>query len=229
MLYASTKSTTDKLIRSFGRIKSRKLSLQKETLLNNLLPTYFLEKYQKNNFSQNILEIGYGFGDFLFQQASNNQHAMFYGCEPHLNGIINLLAKLQKQPLYNLKINNYDVRLFLQTFPDNFFQQIFILFPDPWPKIKHHKRRLINSHFLDFILAKKIAPNGKLIIVTDHCDYATWILSRPTNHFIWQATTNKDWQHFPPYWHETKYQLKAKNEGRECIYLEFQPTSFDLI
>ena len=221
MLFESTKSTTNKLIRSFGRIKSRKLSSQKEFLLQNLLPTYLLESYQRNNFLQNVLEIGYGFGDFLFQQASNNQQTMFYGCEPHLNGIVNLLAKLQQQPLNNLKINNSDVRLFLQRFPDDFFQQIFILFPDPWPKVKHYKRRLINSHFLDEILAKKIAKQGKLIIATDHPDYATWILAQPSKNFLWQAKSSDDWQNFPPYWHQTKYQLKAQNEGRECIYLEF--------
>ena len=221
MLFESTKSTQNKLIRSFGRIKSRKLSSQKEGLLQNLLPNYFIEKYQPNNFSQNILEIGYGFGDFLFQQASNNQDTMFYGCEPHLNGIVNLLGKLQQKPLVNLKINNSDVRLFLESFPDGFFQQIFILFPDPWPKVKHYKRRLINTHFLDEVLAKKIAKQGKLIIATDHPDYATWILSQPTKHFTWQAKNSSNWLNFPPYWHQTKYQLKAQNESRECIYLEF--------
>ena len=221
MLFESTKSTQNKLIRSFGRIKSRKLSSQKEGLLQNLLPNYFIEKYQPNNFSQNILEIGYGFGDFLFQQASNNQATMFYGCEPHLNGIVNLLGKLQQKPLVNLKINNSDVRLFLESFPDGFFQQIFILFPDPWPKVKHYKRRLINTHFLDEVLAKKIAKQGKLIIATDHPDYATWILSQPTQYFTWQAKNSSNWLNFPPYWHPTKYQLKAQNESRECIYLEF--------
>jgi tRNA (guanine-N7-)-methyltransferase len=210
----------NKLIRSFGRIKSRKLSNQKEFLLHNLLPSYFLEKYQHNNFLQNVLEIGYGFGDFLFQQASTNQNKMFYGCEPHLNGIVNLLGKLHKQPLANLKINNFDVRLFLESFPDGFFQQIFILFPDPWPKVKHYKRRLINTHFLDQILAKKIAKSGNLIIATDHPDYATWILSQPTKHFTWQAKNSSSWLNFPSYWHPTKYQLKA--EKQECIYLEFE-------
>ena len=221
MLLESTKLIQNKLIRSFGRIKSRKLSSQKELLLQNLLPNYFLEKYQPNDFSQNVLEIGYGFGDFLFQQASNNQNTMFYGCEPHLNGIVNLLGKLQKQKLDNLKINNFDVRLFLESFPDGFFQQIFILFPDPWPKVKHYKRRLINSHFLDQILAKKMAKSGKIIIATDHPDYATWILSQPTKHFIWQANNSSSWLKFPPYWYPTKYQLKAQSEGRESIYLEF--------
>jgi tRNA (guanine-N7-)-methyltransferase len=212
----------NKLIRSFGRIKSRKLSNQKEFLLQNLLPNYFLEKYQPTNFLRNVLEIGYGFGDFLFQQASNNQNTMFYGCEPHLNGIVNLLDKLQKQPLANLKINNFDVRIFLESFPDNFFQQIFILFPDPWPKVKHYKRRLINTYFLDQILAKKITKSGHLIIATDHPDYATWILSQPTKHFTWQATDSSSWLNFPSYWHLTKYQIKAQNEGRECIYLKFE-------
>jgi tRNA (guanine-N7-)-methyltransferase len=70
-------------------------------------------------------------------------------------------------------------------------------------------------------LAKKIAKQGKLIIATDHPDYATWILAQPSKNFLWQAKSSDDWQNFPPYWHQTKYQLKAQNEGRECIYLEF--------
>jgi len=214
-------------IRSFGRIKSRKLSTNKENLLQNLLPQYLLNQFNGDiNLEvkkQSILEIGYGFGNFLFQQAKNNPEIDFYGCEPHINGIVNLLGLLQQQPLTNLKINNGDVRLFLQNFPDDFFAKIFILFPDPWPKSKHYKRRLINTAFLDDFLAKKMQINSDLIIATDHSSYATWILANAlkSKNFYWQANSSKDWLNFPSYWHETKYQKKATAEGRESIYLHF--------
>lgn len=210
--------TESRLIRSFGRIKSRKLSDHKNFLLNDFLP-----KFHINNFAldkqKNILEIGFGFGDFLFEKAKKNPDKFFFGVEPHLNGVVNLLAKLEKEPLQNLQISTDDVRLVLQKFPDKFFSEIFILFPDPWPKLKHFKRRLITQKFLEEVLSPKMQKGAKLTIATDHDSYKTWILAEilRSENFFWDAESKKDWQNFPDDWIETKYQKKAINEGREPV------------
>ena len=212
-----------KLIRSFGRVKSRKLSAHKNFLLENTYESYKISNIDKSS-TKNFLEIGFGFGDFIFDGAKCNPDVNFYGCEPHLNGIVNLLGMLEKEPLKNLKIINQDIRIFIDNFPDNFFEKIFILFPDPWPKYKHFKRRLIDKNFLDKIISPKLKNNGKIIIATDHDSYKTWILSHilQSAKFKWLATSKKSWQNFPHDWVMTKYQKKAMLEGREPILIEIE-------
>ncbi len=218
MLQESLNSQNNRLIRSFGRIKSRKLSDHKNHLLEDLLPSYE-ENLAAKNYQNKTLEIGFGFGDFLFEKAKTNPDKFFYGSEPHINGVVNLLAKLEKEPLKNLQISRQDVRLLLENFSPNFFSQIFILFPDPWPKAKHFKRRLINADFLDNILSPKMKSGAILTIATDHDSYKTWILSEiaKSKKFIWKAQSKKDWQIFPNDWIETKYQKKAQREGRVSV------------
>ena len=213
-----SKNFQNKLIRSFGRIKSRKLSDHKNHLLENLLPSYSIKDPRNCKNSAN-LEIGFGFGDFLFQYAKNNPQITSFGFEPHLNGVVNLLAKLEEEPLSNLQISADDVRLELANFSDDFFDRVHILFPDPWPKAKHFKRRLINKNFLDDILAPKMKKKANLIIATDHDSYKTWILSEiaQSEKFIWNAKSKDDWKNFPSDWTITKYQKKAKLEGRESV------------
>jgi tRNA (guanine-N7-)-methyltransferase len=222
----SQNSENQRLIRSFGRIKSRKLSDHKNHLLEDFFPNYQIKSEEISNklAQKNILEIGFGFGDFLFEKAKNNTNSQFYGFEPHLNGVVNLLGKLEKEPQNNIKISTQDVRLALENFSEEFFDEIYILFPDPWPKIKHFKRRLINEDFLDNLLAKKMKSNGHLIIATDHDSYKIWILKSLLNStkFNWLADSKKDWQEFPQNWTFTKYQKKAAKEGRVSIILKAQ-------
>lgn len=215
---------TQKLIRSFGRIKSRKISDHKEDLLQNLLPKYqiFPDFWQKNqNFAKKSFEIGFGFGDFLFHKAKNNPNQLFLGSEPHINGVAALLLKLNETPLQNLKISTEDARTLLESCPDQYFDEFYILFPDPWPKAKHFKRRLIDTDFLDNFLANKLKPGAKLVIATDHDSYKTWILAAilKSQKFHWPATQKSHWQQFPDDWITTKYQKKAQREGRTSIIL----------
>lgn len=214
-------------VRSFGRVKSRKLGVRQNDLLQNLLPSYeFLNSHLDQKFLQNqnlTLEVGFGFGDFTFELARNNPNANILAGETHLNGIINLLGKLEQNPLSNIKIFKSDIRLLLSELPDKIFSQIYILFPDPWPKAKHYKRRLINTQFLN-LLSKKIKNSGKLIIATDHDSYKVWIMNAMVlqSDFIWTAKEPSDWQNFPNDWVVTKYQKKAAIEGRKSVYLEFE-------
>jgi tRNA (guanine-N7-)-methyltransferase len=211
-------------IRSFGRIKSRKLSDHKKSLLKSCLPLYEIENVSEIKAQKIVLEIGFGFGDFLFEKAKNNPDKIFIGSEPHLNGIVNLLAKLEENPLPNLKITRQDARLFLNAAPKNFFDEVFILFPDPWPKSRHVKRRLINVRFLDEILSPKIKSAGDLTIATDHDGYKTWILSQIliSKKISWLANSRKDWQIFPADWVTTKYQKKAAEEGRTSVIFKLK-------
>ena len=158
----------------------------------------------------------------MFEKTKKNPDTFFLGSEPHINGVVNLLAKLEKEPLQNLKISREDVRILLKKLPDKIFDEVFILFPDPWPKLKHFKRRLIDTKFLDETLSPKIKNGGTLTIVTDHDSYKTWILSAilRSKKFTWLANSKKDWQTFPSDWVETKYQKKAIAEGRSPIILQ---------
>lgn len=221
-----SENSTNKLIRSFGRIKSRKLSDPKKDLLMNFLPKVSLEHYSKSltKFSQqqNILEIGFGFGDFIGNLAQKNPHKNYFGFEPHLNGVVNLLDLIKKNNIANIILSTQDIRHQINEFPDNFFETIYILFPDPWPKSKHHKRRLITQKFLDETLSPKLKNYAKIIIATDHDDYKTWILAHilKSQEFLWTAQFKEDWQNLPKDWFTTKYQKKALLEKRIPIFLE---------
>jgi tRNA (guanine-N7-)-methyltransferase len=242
-------SQNNRLIRSFGRIKSRKLSDHKNFLLENLMPKYdlneqILKQVQDDDswrsskkighpelvsgsiLTKNCLEIGFGFGDFTFEKAKQNPDISFFGSEPHINGVINLLSKLEIESLQNLKISREDARLLLAKFPEKFFDQVYILFPDPWPKSKHFKRRLINTEFLDTVLSSKMKPGSKLTIATDHDSYKIWILAEIANSkkFTWDAKSKKDWQVFPQDWVTTKYQKKAAQQGRTSVIFNLTHT-----
>jgi tRNA (guanine-N7-)-methyltransferase len=220
-----------KFIRSFGRIKSRTLSNHKKDLLENLLPKYQIQisnhsqlealKLNTKIYKKAILEIGFGFGEFIFESAKNNPETLFIGCEPHLNGVINLLSKLEQNPLLNIKIFIDDSRVLLEQIPDNIFDKIYILNPDPWPKSKHHKRRLINCNFFHF-LKLKAKKQSQLIIATDDNSYKKWIMVEyfKNNLWSWQANSKEDWE-FPKGWIQTKYQKKAQTAGRENAFLQF--------
>lgn len=214
-----------RLIRSYGRIKSRKLSDHKKFLLEEFLPKYEILKtdFSRNDFVKKSFEIGFGFGDFLYGKAQSATDQLFLGSEPHLNGVVNLLQKLENQDLTNIKISRDDARELLMKFPQEFFDEIYILFPDPWPKYKHFKRRLITQEFLDF-LAQKIKKSGKIIIATDHDSYKTWILAEilKSSQVKWSAASKHDWQKFPHDWVETKYQKKAINEGRVPVIFKLE-------
>lgn len=223
-------SYQNKIIRSFGRIKSRKLSPAKQDLIKNFLPQFLfdeenlLKKFSQLKHQKNILEIGFGFGDFLNNLIQNNPHKNFFGFEPHINGVVHFLGLIKDKKTPFLKICCDDVRHKIKIFPEDFFEEIYLLFPDPWPKSKHFKRRIINQKFLDETLALKLKKDGKLIIATDHNSYKTWILAHilQSKKLIWTAQSKQDWQNFPDSWYKTKYQNKALAQGRQSVIFELK-------
>lgn len=168
------------------------------------------------------LEVGFGGGEHLAEQARRNPDTGFIGCEPFENGVAKLLTQVQASGLRNLRVVPDDARDILVRLPDASLSFVFVLFPDPWPKLRHHKRRFIQTRTLDQI-HRLLKPSGELRIATDHTDYGQWALMHlmRDNRFEWAATRAADWRVRPDDWVATRYEQKALKAGRSCIYLRF--------
>jgi len=163
-------------IRTFGRRHGKKLSARQQMLVDELLPTLLPE-------TGDILEIGFGAGEHVRDLALSNPDKTIIGAEPFMNGVASLLSAITDQKTNrvldeykNIRIWADDVRDFLRT-TDSKFEQIWILHPDPWPKARHEKRRLLNAEFLN-TLSQYLSPDGEIIIGTDHWEYFDWILEQ---------------------------------------------------
>lgn len=197
-------------IRTFGRRHGKKLSARQQWLIDNLLP----QIAPKNG---DILEIGFGGGEHLREMALQNPDTTIVGAEPFMNGVASLLSAITDEktnavlPEYkNIRIWPDDVRDFLRA-TDSHFNQIWVLHPDPWPKAKHEKRRLLNADFLS-MLANYLNTNGQIIIGTDHWEYFDWILDQiKTTHLKTDIPTMETIQ--------TRYQQKNKANTTAPKYL----------
>ncbi len=172
---------------------------------------------------QTWLEIGFGGGEHLIWQAANHPAVGHIGCEPFVDGVVKVLSAIDEQSLANVRVHPDDARAVLRWLPDASIARAFVLFPDPWPKRKHVKRRLVNDVLLAD-LARVLRPGAELRIGTDIGDYARTILmamQRQTQ-FVWMATRPDDWRQRPADWPETRYEQKANREGRRSAYLRFE-------
>ena len=163
-------------IRTFGRRHGKKLSTRQQTLIDELLPTLAPE-------TGDILEIGFGAGEHVRDLAHNNPDKIIIGAEPFMNGVASLLSAITDDKTNrvldeykNIRIWADDVRDFLRK-TESKFSQIWVLHPDPWPKARHEKRRLLSAEFLN-MLSKYLSENGEIIIGTDHWEYFDWILEQ---------------------------------------------------
>ena len=163
-------------IRTFGRRHGKKLSARQQTLIDELLPNLAPE-------TGDILEIGFGAGEHVRDLARNNPGKIIIGAEPFMNGVASLLSAITNEKT-NRVLDEYagiriwadDVRDFLRKTQSK-FSQIWILHPDPWPKARHEKRRLLSAEFLKMI-SRYLTPDGEIIIGTDHWEYFDWILEQ---------------------------------------------------
>jgi tRNA (guanine-N7-)-methyltransferase len=157
----------------------------------------------------------------LLAQATHNTDTLWIGCEIFLNGAAKCLVGIDEGKLTNIRLFTRDARELIAEIPDQSIDSIFILFPDPWPKIRHNKRRLVNEQTLA-MLSRIHKPGGRLLIATDHVDYSEWILERLLNspHYLWTAEKQADWHHPPADWTQTKYQRKTTAEGRAPVFME---------
>ncbi len=199
-------------IRTFGRRHGKKVSARQSALLDNLLPVISPKSDEKagNGF---ILEIGFGNGEHLREIATQYPDAVIIGAEPFMNGVASLLSAITneadnsvKDEYKNIRVWGDDVRKILKTdspdFVDLTFDKIFVLHPDPWPKARHEKRRLLNSDFLK-MLSSRLSKDGQIIIGTDHHEYYDWVLTQVKNTKLKIKTTEMDII-------QTRYQQKNK-------------------
>ena len=163
-----------KFLPSFVQRKGRITKSQEKNLLS--LPDYEISSYleiqkAKNNFEKVILEIGFGNGENVFKFAKNNRENLYIASEVYMSGIGQLLGDVINNDLNNVKIVTGDIRLLLEDVTKPIFDHVVIICPDPWPKLKHHKRRMLNNDFLDLI-HKTIKDDGHLFMSTDWKNYA---------------------------------------------------------
>lgn len=168
------------------------------------------------------LEIGFGGGEHLAEQAERHPEIGLVGCEVFENGVARLAAEVAKRELGNIRIFTDDARLLLDALPSAAIGQVFILFPDPWPKARHHKRRLVSRPTLDR-LAEIMTDAAELRLATDDPGYLAWMLECATAHpeFEWLARGAADWRGRPPDWPPTRYEEKAIAAGRTPAFLRF--------
>jgi len=172
-------------------------------------------------------EIGFGGGEHLAAQAASHPGIGFIGCEPFENGVASLLSQVQEAGLANVRVFDDDARLLLDALPDCSLDRVFILFPDPWPKARHWKRRIFSAPTLDR-LARVMKPGADLYFATDHMapdgGYLRWALGQGLAHpaFRWMAEGPEDWRGRPAGWVRTRYEQKALDRGERPVCLHFQ-------
>jgi tRNA (guanine-N7-)-methyltransferase len=168
------------------------------------------------------LEIGFGGGEHLAEQAERHPEIGFIGCELFENGVVKLLGEIDRRRLTNIRICANDARRLLATLAPCSVGRVFILFPDPWPKARHHKRRLIAPPTLDR-LAEIMTDRAELRLATDDPGYLSWMLECATDHpaFCWTARRPADWRERPEDWPATRYEQKARKAGRVPAFLRF--------
>jgi len=169
------------------------------------------------------LEIGFGAGEHLIHTAAANPNTGIIGCDAYINGVAMLLSGIERAGVANLAIHAGDARDLMDVLPDGSIARVFLLFPDPWPKRRHHKRRFVNPQNLDQ-LARIMAPGAVLRLATDIGDYARHALEgfHSDKRFAWLAEGPMDWRQAWPNWPGTRYEAKALRQGRTPYYLSFE-------
>lgn len=169
------------------------------------------------------LELGFGSGEHLARQAERHPHVGLIGAEVYTQGVARLLRRIDDLGLSNVRIYQGDGRDLLDALADRSIGRVFILFPDPWPKVRHHKRRLVQRATLDR-LAQVMRDGVELRLATDDMDYARWMLEQLVGHpqFEWLARGPSDWRERPRDWPPTRYEEKALGQGRRVVYLRFR-------
>ena len=196
------------------------IDIKPDTVQTDSEPGCFFE----HPFAEYWLEIGFGNGEHLVALKRQNPSVGFIGAEPFLNGIAAIAAHLKDDPLDNVRIFGDDALLLVEALRAESLERIYVLNPDPWPKKRHHKRRIISSANLDQ-MSRVLKPGGLLIMSTDVDDLAEWMLTKAFNHktLEWQANSPSDWQNPPQGWAApTRYALWGQESGRRMTYLVFK-------
>lgn len=168
------------------------------------------------------LEVGFGGGEHLVHQAALNADVGIIGAEPYINGVAMLLGKIRRAGVRNLAIHPGDARDLMDVLPPASIDRAFLLYPDPWPKTRHHRRRFVTPEHLD-PLARTLKPGALFRVATDIEDYVRQTLQEvPKAGFEWLAERPQDWRTPWSDWISTRYEQKALREGRVPHYLTFR-------
>ena len=228
---ASDNPHLDRPLRSFGRIKARPIKPRQAALMDTLLPAIAVPDPKAGAVDPRALmphakevwlEIGFGGGEHMAAQAARRPDALVIGCEPFLNGVASALRHVEEGDLKNVRIHADDARDLVDALPDASVDRVLILFPDPWHKARHNKRRLIQDETAQ-ALARILKPGGRLRFVTDWKDYADWALERlgRTPGLRWLADEADDWRVAPSDHVVTRYEEKKLGDTPP-IFLEFE-------
>ncbi|MFD1787618.1 tRNA (guanine(46)-N(7))-methyltransferase TrmB [Sphingomonas floccifaciens] len=168
-------------------------------------------------------EIGFGAGEHLAGQAAMRPGTGFIGCEPFLNGVVGALLHIRDESLDNVRLHMGNAIEVLDRLPDASLDRLYLLHPDPWPKPRHAKRRMVNNGPLDLIAAK-LKVGGEFRLGTDdptYCRHAMMVMNRRRD-FVWQANSAADFLTRPADWPETRYERKARRQGHEVWYFRYE-------
>ncbi|MEO3416305.1 tRNA (guanine(46)-N(7))-methyltransferase TrmB [Roseovarius sp. CAU 1744] len=222
----------------YGRFKGKGLRKSQEAFLNEDLaglspgPVGWEENPERKPIDLEAcfgnrdiwLEIGFGGGEHMVHQAARNPEAGIIGCEPYINGVAMLLGKIREAQVENLAVYPGDVRNMFDVLGDNAISRAFLLYPDPWPKKRHHRRRFVTPEHLE-PLARVMKPGSIFRVATDIPDYVRQTLEQVPRHgFEWLAERPADWRVPWDDWPSTRYEQKALREGRTPHYLTFRKT-----
>ena len=215
------------LLRSYGRIKSRPIKPRQAALMETLLPTLrppvgdFDPRALMPDAAEAWLEIGFGGGEHMAAQGGLHPEVLIVGAEPFQNGVASAVRHIDEASLTNVRVHDGDVRELLGRMPDASLARAFVLFPDPWPKTRHHKRRIVQPDMVAE-LARLLRPGGRLRFASDVAHYVDWSLQMIAANpdFVWTAEQAADWR-VPPSDHiTTRYEEKRLGDCAP-VFLDF--------
>jgi tRNA (guanine-N7-)-methyltransferase len=216
--------------RLYGRRAGHKLRAGQQDLVEDLLPRLAVPSGPLDaaalfgDARPLELEIGFGAGEHLAAQAAMRPGHGFIGCEPFLNGVVGALGHIRERALGNVRLHMGDALDVLARLPDASLERVYLLHPDPWPKVRHAKRRFMNKGPIELVAAK-LRPGGEFRFGTDHPVYvahAMMVMQRQAAQFEWQAQTADDFLSRPADWPETRYERKARRLGHEVWYFRWR-------
>jgi len=220
----------------YGRIKGKALNAAQDRYLEEDLPRLSVAGITREENPERTpldmqelaggrplwLEIGFGGGEHLVHQALQNPDVQFLGVEPYVNGVAMLLGKMRKAGVSNIKLHMGDARNLMDVLPDEAVSKAFLLYPDPWPKLRHHRRRFVTPEHL-IPLNRCLKTGAKFRVATDIEDYVRQTLQEvPKAGFDWLAEGPEDWRAPWGDWISTRYEKKALREDRTPHYMTFR-------
>ena len=209
----------------YGRAKGKALRARQAEQMRSIYPKLEIDlrnPLKPDSFDRTWLELGFGGAEHLIWQAAQNPDVLVLGAEPFINGVAKAVSAIDEQGLSNVRLYQGDGREVMDAIPDGALDRLFVLFPDPWPKSRHNKRRIITPEFLQNA-HRIIRAGGQFRFASDIIDYVDWTLTRVHHQggFDWTPQSQADWRIRPDDWPQTRYEAKAIREGRAGHFFKF--------